>query len=385
MRIEKRGDTEYLIGDGTGCGIGSVHGLCTAHIDGHHLATGLDIGFGRPVYHRWPIEPAASITISRSAEEIAREMVNVGDFPGTRGYVVSIDDETSGVDLDTSEVLDKEDLDYLAEHAREFVARLIKRIRAERQSAQPRDLADGDSLQDAQAELDLCWQALGEERQKACGGVLHRAVRALASETDAAAAEPRDLAGLAEAHAEIARLNAAADRAWDALGTIRTGEDLADAVTRALEEARDSAASAAQPRDIAEGAAATDARIASLRSTLDGYRTQLEQRQQQIVSLQSRLAKARRESGTDAQPHDLAGRIRAALQWIMPKPHHAAGAPGGRSYWESVVVRPDGSGLRIGRDWTREDSEKRRAEAIEFVASKLEAVVCGAPTKRSAR
>jgi hypothetical protein len=79
MRIEKRGNTEYLIGDGAGCRAGSVHGLCTAHFDGHHLAVGIDMGAGRPVYHRWPIEQpspaAASASPLRPAEEIAREMI----------------------------------------------------------------------------------------------------------------------------------------------------------------------------------------------------------------------------------------------------------------------------------------------------------------------
>lgn len=66
-------------------------------------------------------------------------------------------------------------------------------------------------------------------------------------------------------------------------------------------------------RGCVDGAAASSERIASLRSTLDGYRTQLEQRQQEIVSLKSKLAKARRESG-DERPRDLAGRVRALVQ-----------------------------------------------------------------------
>lgn len=42
-----------------------------------------------------------------------------------------------------------------------------------------------------------------------------------------------------EQGARLHEIEATCDRAWDALGTIRTGEDLAEAVTRCLEEARD--------------------------------------------------------------------------------------------------------------------------------------------------
>jgi hypothetical protein len=71
------------------------------------------------------------------------------------------------------------------------------------------------------------------------------------------------------------------------------------------------------------------------------------------------------------QPRDLAGRIRTLLAEVMPEPVRAPDS----THWEGVKVKPGGKGLRLGLDWTRENSEARRAEAIDYLAAKIEAIV----------
>jgi hypothetical protein len=66
------------------------------------------------------------------------------------------------------------------------------------------------SAQDLQAELDLCWAAIGEERQRRCGGALHRAVRDMAEEL-AARHEPGAMWGV---YADILGERMAQDRKW---------------------------------------------------------------------------------------------------------------------------------------------------------------------------
>jgi hypothetical protein len=71
------------------------------------------------------------------------------------------------------------------------------------------------------------------------------------------------------------------------------------------------------------------------------------------------------------QTSDLAGRIREALQRIMPAPH----ATHDGTAWEGVAVKPDGTGLRLGLTWSRDESAQRRDAAIDYMVNELETIV----------
>jgi hypothetical protein len=83
------------------------------------------------------------------------------------------------------------------------------------------------------------------------------------------------------------------------------------------------------------------------------------------------LAEGLRRRARLQQPRDLAGRIREALQRIMPAPH----ATHDGTAWEGVAVKPDGTGLRLGLTWSRDESAQRRDAAIDYMVNELETIV----------
>jgi hypothetical protein len=137
MRIEKRGDSEYLVGAPDKCdGCNDVHvvgGPCCDHLNGEHLAATCPRGDGAcEILARWPIERASSAAALRSADEIAREMVPDARRDGAESCWRScVRDEADYVPLEPQP--DELTAQQIVADARALIVRMIERWqRAER-------------------------------------------------------------------------------------------------------------------------------------------------------------------------------------------------------------------------------------------------------------